>query len=28
MAKNIASGRGFSRSRYLMASFSFTRPTL
>ena len=28
MAKNLASGRGFSRSRYLTASFSFIRQTL
>jgi len=28
MDKNLASGRGFSRSRHLTASFSFTRQTL
>jgi len=28
MAKTLASGRGFSRSRHLTASFSFTRQTL
>jgi len=28
MAKNLASGRGFSRSGHLTASFSFTTQTL